>query len=43
MQFAIVMSLVLFISAALLMYQFVTGALVGTDDVPPWLRRPRAG
>ena len=43
MQFAIVMSLVLFISAALLLYQFVSGSLVGIDDTrPSWLRRGRA-
>jgi len=32
MQFAIVMSLVILISTALLIYQFVTGSLVGTED-----------
>jgi len=43
MQFAIVMSLVLFISAALLLYQFVTGSLIGADDMrPTWMRRGRA-
>ncbi len=43
MQFAIVMSLVLFISAALLLYQFVTGSLIGADEARPnWLRRTRA-
>ena len=43
MQFAIVMSLVLFISAALLLSQFVSGSLVGIDDTrPSWLRRGRA-
>jgi hypothetical protein len=35
MQFAIVMSLVLFISAALLLYQFVTGSLIGSDGPRP--------
>jgi hypothetical protein len=40
MQFAIVMSLVLFVSAALLVYQFITGSLVGADDPrPSWPRR----
>jgi hypothetical protein len=42
MQFAIVMSLVLFISTALLLYQFVTGSLIGVDERPSWLRRIRA-
>jgi hypothetical protein len=43
MQFAIVMSLVLFISAALLLYQFVAGTLAGADDRPPaWMPRWRA-
>jgi hypothetical protein len=42
MQFAIVMSLVLFISAALLLYQFVTGSLVGADEPrPSWPHRAR--
>lgn len=41
MQFAIVISLVLFVSAALLLHQFVTGSLVGADDPPMWPRRPR--
>jgi hypothetical protein len=41
MQFAIVLSLVLFVSAALLLYQFVAGTLVGADDPPAWPRRPR--
>jgi hypothetical protein len=42
MQFAIVVSLVLFVSTALLLYQFVTGSLVGADDPRPmWPRRPR--
>ncbi len=40
MQFAIVMSLVLFISTALLLYQFLAGSLVGADeDAPSWPRR----
>jgi len=32
MQFAIVLSLVLFISTALLLFQFLTGSLIGADD-----------
>jgi hypothetical protein len=32
MQLAIVLSLVLFISTALLLFQFVTGSLIGADD-----------
>jgi hypothetical protein len=41
MQFAIVMSLVIFISAALLLYQFLSGALIGADEEAPsgWPRR----
>lgn len=40
MQFAIVMSLVILISTALLLYQFVTGSLIGADDEPlSWPRR----
>ena len=35
MQFAIVLSLVLFISTALLLFQFVTGSLIGADDDTP--------
>lgn len=32
MQFAIVLSLVLFISTALLLFQFLSGSLIGADD-----------
>jgi hypothetical protein len=40
MQFAIVLSLVLFISTALLLFQFVTGSLIGADDDSSgWPRR----
>lgn len=41
MQFAIVMSLVLFVSVALLLYQFLAGTLIGADDELPfsWPRR----
>jgi hypothetical protein len=43
-QFAIVMSLVLFVSVALLLYQFLAGTLVGAEDDggvrwPPRTRR----
>jgi hypothetical protein len=43
MQFAIVMSLVIFVSTALLLYQFVTGSLIGADDEPrfSWPNRTR--
>jgi hypothetical protein len=40
MQFAIVLSLVLFISTALLLFQFLTGSLIGADDdATSWPRR----
>lgn len=41
MQFAIVLSLVLFISTALLLFQFLTGSLIGADDeaAHSWPRR----
>jgi hypothetical protein len=41
MQFAIVLSLVLFISTALLLFQFFTGSLIGADDdaSTAWPRR----
>jgi hypothetical protein len=39
MQLAIVLSLVLFISTALLVYQFLTGSLIGTDEDASWPRR----
>ena len=40
MQFAIVLSLVLFISTALLLFQFLTGSLIGADDdAKAWPRR----
>ena len=40
MQFAIVLSLVLFISTALLLFQFLTGSLIGADDeASGWPRR----
>ncbi len=40
MQFAIVLSLVLLISAVLLVFQFVTGSLIGADDdATGWPRR----
>lgn len=41
MQFAIVLSLVLFISTALLLFQFLTGSLIGADDEAggAWPRR----
>jgi hypothetical protein len=41
MQFAIVLSLVLLISTALLLFQFLTGSLVGADDdiANVWPRR----
>jgi hypothetical protein len=41
MQFAIVLSLVLFISTALLLFQFITGSLAGADDdaANSWPRR----
>ena len=40
MQFALVLSLVLFISTALLLYQFLAGDLIGADeDAPGWPRR----
>jgi hypothetical protein len=32
MQFALAISLVLFVSTALLLYQFLTGSLIGADD-----------
>ncbi len=32
MQFAIVLSLVLIISAVLLIFQFITGSLIGADE-----------
>ncbi len=32
MEFAIVMSLVIFISTALLLYQFLAGSLIGADE-----------
>jgi hypothetical protein len=35
MQFAIVMSLVILISTALLLYQFLAGTLIGADDEHP--------
>ena len=35
MQFAIVMSLVLFVSTVLLLYQFLSGSLIGTDEETP--------
>jgi hypothetical protein len=42
MQFAVVMSLVLFISASLLLYQFVAGTLVGADEPrPSWPHKAR--
>lgn len=39
MQLAIVLSLVLFISTALLLYQFLTGSLIGADEDANWPRR----
>jgi hypothetical protein len=39
MQLAIVLSLVLFISTALLLYQFLTGSLIGADEDTSWPRR----
>jgi hypothetical protein len=44
MQFAIVLSLVILISTALLLYQFLTGSLVGAEEDNPtsWPQR-RAG
>ena len=43
MEFAIVMSLVIFISTVLLMYQFFTGSLIGTEEErrDAWPRRTR--
>jgi hypothetical protein len=42
-QFAIVMSLVILVSTALLLYQFFAGSLIGADDeAPPWRRARRA-
>jgi hypothetical protein len=42
MQLAIVMSLVILISTALLLYQFITGSLIGADDeMPGWPQRSR--
>jgi hypothetical protein len=43
MQFAIVLSLVLFLSTALLLFQFLTGSLIGADEeyANAWPRRTR--